>query len=136
MTAAPPEAVRQTNLTGGWCLNITTNLPSVSADKSHAGTFTQGQQNVPFTINITNNGPGSTGDPTGGSNPLTVNDTLNSAFSYAGFSGTGWSCSAVAQTVTCKNDSAAAQGDSYPPLTINVNVSPTASTTPLPIMFR
>lgn len=125
----PAGSGETTNLTGGWCLNITTNLPSVSADKSHAGTVTQGQQNVPFTINITNNGPGSTGDPTGGSNPLTVNDTLNSAFSYAGFSGTGWSCSAVAQTVTCKNDSAAAQGDSYPPLTINVNVSPTASTT-------
>ena len=84
---------------------------------------------MPFTVNIANNnGPGPTGDPTGGKNPLTVTDTLNSAFSYASFSGTGWSCSATGQTVTCTNDSAVAQGSSYAPLTIDVNVSPTAST--------
>jgi uncharacterized repeat protein (TIGR01451 family) len=116
-------------LTGGWCVSLTENLPSVSVSKSHTATFTQGQQGVPFAVNITNNGPGSTGDPTGGNNPLTVTDTLNSAFSYASSSGTGWSCSATAQTVTCKNDSTVAQGSSYSPLTVNVNVSPTASTT-------
>ena len=116
-------------LDGGWCLNITQNMPSVSVAKSHSGTFTQGEQNVPFTINITNNGPGSTGDPTNGNNPLIVTDTLNSAFAYAGFSGTGWSCSAVAQTVKCQNASTVAQGASYAPLAINVNVSTTASTT-------
>ena len=116
-------------LTGGWCVNLTENLPSVSVTKSHTGTFTQGQQGVPFTVNIKNNGTGSTGDPTGGKNPLTVTDTLNSAFSYAGFSGTGWSCAATGQTVSCTNDSTVAQGSSYTPLTINVNVSPTASTT-------
>ena len=84
---------------------------------------------MPFTVNITNNGPGPTGDPTAGKNPLTVTDTLNSAFSYANFSGTGWSCSATGQTVTCTNDSTVAQDSSYSPLTIDVNVSPTANTT-------
>ena len=116
-------------LTGGWCVNLTENLPSVSVTKSHTATFTEGQQDVPFTVSITNNGPGSTGDPTGGNNPLTLTDTLNTAFSYASSSGTGWSCSATAQTVTCTNDSTVAQGSSYTPLTINVNVSPTANTT-------
>ena len=116
-------------LTGGWCVGLTQNLPSVTVSKSHTATFTQGQQGVPFTVNITNNGPGPTGDPTGGNNPLTVTDTLNSAFSYASSSGTSWSCSATGQTVTCKNDSAVAQSSSYSPLTIDVNVSPTASTT-------
>jgi len=116
-------------LTGGWCVNLTSNLPSVSVSKSHTTTFTQGQQGVPFTVNITNNGTGPTGDPTGGNNPLTVTDTLNSAFSYASSAGTGWSCSATGQTVTCKNDSTVAQNSSYSALTINVNVSPTASTT-------
>jgi hypothetical protein len=116
-------------LTGGWCVNLTSNLPSVSVSKSHTTTFTQGQQGVPFTVNITNNGAGPTGDPTGGNNPLTVTDNLNSAFSYASSAGTGWSCSATGQTVTCKNDSTVAQNGSYSALTINVNVSPTASTT-------
>ena len=119
-----------TNLTGGWCVSLTENLPSVTVSKSHSGNFTQGQQGAQFAVDIENkNGPGSTGDPTGGSNPLTVTDTLNSAFAYAGFSGTGWNCSAVAQTVTCTNDSAVAEGSSYGALTIDVNVSPTASTT-------
>ncbi|MFC5865067.1 beta strand repeat-containing protein [Acidicapsa dinghuensis] len=114
----------------GWCVGITVNQPSVSVTKSHTATFTQGQQDVPFIVSITNNGPGATGNPTTNSaNAFTVTDTLNSAFSYAGFSGTGWSCSAVGQTVTCQNDSAVAQDSSYPALVIDVNVSPTASTT-------
>ena len=125
----PTGGAEASFLTGGWCVSLTENLPSVTASKSHTGTFTQGQQGVPFTVSITNNGPGSTGDPTGGSNPLTVTDTLNSAFTYASFSGTGWSCTATGQTVKCTSDSTVAQGSSYAPLTINVNVSPTASTT-------
>ena len=122
-----------TNVTQGWCVNLTENLPIVSATKSHTDTFAQGQQSVPFTIDITNRGPGATGDPTGGTSPLTVTDTLNSAFTYAGFSGTAWSCSSAVQVVTCLNHSSVAQGDSYTPLTIIVNVNPTASTaTPIP----
>ena len=125
----PTGGGETTNINGGWCVNFTENLPSVSATKSHSGNFAQGQQGAAFTVDITNNGPGPTGDPTGGTNPLTVTDTLNSAFAYAGFSGTGWNCSATAQTVTCTNGSAVAQGGSYGTLTIEVNVSPTASTT-------
>jgi Bacterial Ig-like domain (group 3)/FG-GAP-like repeat/FG-GAP repeat len=113
-------------LTGGWCVSLTENLPTVTVSKSHSGDFTQGQQGA-FTVSIKNNGPGPTGDPTG-SNPMTVTDTLNSAFSYASSSGTGWTCSASGQTVTCKSDSAVSQGSSYPGLTIDVNVSATAST--------
>ncbi len=118
-------------LTGGWCVSLTQNLPAVQVTIPATGSVTQGQQGVPFTVDIKNNGTGSTGDPTGGKNPLTVTDTLNSAFSYASGSGTGWSCSATGQTVTCTNDSTVAQGSSYPELTIDVNVSPTASTTPV-----
>ena len=111
----------------GWCLNFTENPPTVTATTESTDTFTQGQPNAPFTINIDNTGTtGPTGDPTG-TNPMTVTDTLNSAFTYSTYSGTNWSCSASGQTVTCTNDSAIAQGSSYPALTIDVNVSPTAS---------
>ena len=110
----------------GWCLNLTENLPAVTVTKSHSGNFSQGQQNAEYKVDIVNNGPGSTGDPTG-SNPLTVTDTLNSAFTYSNYSGTGWSCSAAGQTVTCTNDSAIADGNSYPELVVDVNVSATAS---------
>ncbi len=111
----------------GWCVNLTENLPAVSVDASHNGSFTQGEQNAQLTVGITNDGPGSTGDPAGGTNPMTVTDTLASAFTYAGFSGTGWSCSAAGQTVTCTNDSAIAEGGGYPTLRIEVNVSATAN---------
>lgn len=128
----PTGAGQTSYVTGGWCLNLTANLPSVAVDLSHTGPddldLVQGSQGS-LTVNITNNGPGPSGDPTGGNNPLTVTDTLNSVFTYTGFTGTGWTCSATGQTVTCTNDSSVAQGNSYTPLAINVNVSPTASTT-------
>ena len=108
---------------GGWCVNLTENLPSVTADASHnGGSFTQGQQNAQLAVVVTNNGPGSTGDPTG-SSPMTVIDTLNSAFTYASGTGSGWSCGAAGQTVTCTNHSAISDGSSYPTLTIDVNVA-------------
>jgi hypothetical protein len=111
----------------GWCVNLTENLPTVTVSASHSGNFTQGQLGASLTVGIENSGAnGPTGDPSG-TNPMTVTDTLNSAFTYAGYSGTNWSCSAASQTVTCTNDSAIAQGSSYPTLTINVNVADAAT---------
>jgi hypothetical protein len=111
----------------GWCLNFTENTVTVDATLSN-GTFVQGEQGAQINVNASNSGTGPTGDPTG-NYPFTVTDALNSAFTYSSFTGTGWSCSAAGQTVTCKNDSPIAQSSSYPTLTLNVNVSPTASGT-------
>jgi hypothetical protein len=108
----------------GWCVNLTENLPTVSISASHSGNFTQGEQDVPLTVTVTNNGAGSTGDPAGG-HPLTVTDTLPTGLSYAGSSGSGWSCSGSGP-VTCTNDSAIGDGDQYPALTIDVNVADNA----------
>ena len=110
----------------GWCLNFVENAPVVTANVPGTSTFTQGQQGA-FTVDIENTGPGSTGDPTGGNNPMTVTDALNPAFTYSGYSGTGWNCSASGQNVTCTNDSPIADGYEYPELTLDVNVSGTAS---------
>jgi len=116
-----------TGATNGWCLNFTENAPTVAASENHSGTgvsndFIQGETNAQLITTVTNTGNGPTGDPTG-TNPLKVTDTLNSALTYTGFSGSGWSCSTSGQTVTCTNDSAVAQSSAYPALTINVNVS-------------
>jgi FG-GAP-like repeat len=114
----------------GWCLNFTENPVVVAVNEGHSGTgtggdFVQGETGAQITTVITNNGPGSTGDPTtGGTNPLTLTDTLNSNLTYTGFTGSGWSCTAPPATaVTCKNDSAVAQGSTYPTLTLNVTVA-------------
>ena len=111
----------------GWCLNFTENAPTVSVVVPSTQTFAQGQQNASFTVDVDSTGPGSTGDPTGGSNPMTVTDPLISAFTYSNSSGTGWSCSANGQLVTCTNDSSVSDGQEYPELTIDVNVGSTAS---------
>jgi hypothetical protein len=110
-----------------WCVNLIESAPVVTANVPGTGTFTQGQQGASFTVSIEDNGPGSTGDPTGGGNPMTVTDALNPAFTYAGFSGTGWGCSGSGQNVSCTNDSPVVESSSYPELTIDVNVSGTAS---------
>ena len=115
----------------GWCVNFTENPATVSVDLSHQGDgtgtdFVQGESAAQITTVVTaGNSTGPTGDPFG-NNPLKVVDTLNSAFTYESASGTGWSCAAAGQTVTCTNDNAVAQGAPYPTLTLNVNVSSSA----------
>jgi hypothetical protein len=110
---------------GSWCLNLTVNPPAISVTKSHTGNFTQGQQGAQFSVNVSNAGPG----PTAGT--LTVTDILQSQFSPASTPGTGtdWNCSSSGQTITCTNSDSIQSGSSYPPLTLNVNVSPTATST-------
>ncbi|MGB6746261.1 MAG: Ig-like domain repeat protein, partial [Terracidiphilus sp.] len=124
---SPNANANGTGAAKGWCLNLTENLPAVSVGLSSASDFTQGGSGA-YTVMVQNNGTGGpTGDPTG-TNPMTVTDVLNSAFTFASGSGTGWSCAAPGQTVTCTNDSAVADnGGAYPDLTINVTVSGTAS---------
>jgi hypothetical protein len=122
------RASATTGATGGWCLNFTENPATVTATTESTDSFTQGQQGEQLTVNIQNTGSGPTGDPTNGSNPLTVTDTLNSDFAFVSSDSTGWNCGASGQTVTCTNDSAIASGSSYPALTLTVNVS--ASATP------
>jgi hypothetical protein len=46
----------------GWCMGFVENLPGATVTTESTDTFTQGQQNAPFMVNITNNGPGPTGD--------------------------------------------------------------------------
>jgi hypothetical protein len=113
-----------------WCLDFVENAPTVSTTLPDTSTFSQSQQNAQFEVNIESTGPGSTGDVTGtGGNPLTLTDTLNSAFTYSTFSGSGWSCSASGQVVTCTNDSSVAPDASYPSVTLDVNVSDSAEGT-------
>lgn len=61
--------------------------------------------------------------------PLTIVDTLPTGLSYSAASGSGWSCSASGQTVTCTRVGSLAADAVAPPLTINVSVSASASGT-------
>lgn len=91
-------------------MNQTMSIPNVpTADlvitKSDSGNFLVGSNGF-YTLNITNNGPSST------SGTVTVSDTLPTGLTYVNGTGTGWSCSAIGQAVTCTRAAAMTSGES------------------------
>jgi len=71
-----------------------------------------------YALTIGNKGP----MPIGAAN-ITVTDTLPTGLTYTSASGTGWSCSAAGQVVTCTySGSALAKDGTLPLLTLNFNV--------------
>ena len=109
-----------------WCVNLTQTPPVLAIAKSHtAPSFVQGQTGA-YTLTVTNNGPGPTGDPTG-MNPVTVTDVLTSApgLSVTAMSGTGWTCTTLP---ICTRNDALGPNLSYPPITVSVNVAGNAAT--------
>ncbi|RJG25825.1 DUF6701 domain-containing protein [Massilia cavernae] len=73
-------------------------------------------QDVRFTLSVKNFGPSTETGPT-------ITDTLPDGLSYVSGSGTGWSCTASGQTVTCSNARSVASGASLPDLTLTARVT-------------
>src|SRR5690349_16040160 len=72
--------------------------PDLTIAKAHVGTsFTQGQSGA-YTLTVSNAGPGAT------TGTITVTDTLPAGLTFASGTGSGWSCSANGQAVTCMTD--------------------------------
>jgi uncharacterized repeat protein (TIGR01451 family) len=88
----------------------------LSITKAHNGTITAGStENYDFVVK--NNGPSDVPS-------FTVTDTLDSNLTYASVTGTGVSCSAAGQVVTCSGGALTASGSSSTAsFTITVNVS-------------
>jgi uncharacterized repeat protein (TIGR01451 family) len=68
--------------------------PDLRLAKSHAGTFTVAAQGI-YTLSASNAGSAVS------SGLITVVDTLPAGLTFVSASGTGWSCGAVGQSVTC-----------------------------------
>lgn len=98
---------------------ITVLLPDLRISKQHAGDFTPGQNGATYTITVDNIGPGTT------SAPVTVTDTLPSGLTAVSITGAGWSC--TQPSGPCNRADALLAGGSYPPITLSVNVAPTAA---------
>ncbi len=75
--------------------------------KSHTGVAVAGQ-NLAFTLTVTNHGES---DSPG---PVTVTDTLPTGMSYVSGTGSGWSCGANGQDVTCTHAAGLAAGATAP----------------------
>ena len=101
---------------------VTVTPTDLTLTKSHSGSFTVGSTG---TYNFTVNNVGGVAS----SGTITVTDTLPTGLSFVTGSttGTGWSCSASGQTVTCTSSTViTANGNS----TFGFNVSVGVSTTP------
>ena len=133
VTVAPNSALSVTNtatVSGGNDSNTGNNTDSdpttingvadVTIAKTHTGNFTRGSTGT-YTLTVSNVGGAAT------SGTVTVTDTLPAGLTPSTQSGTGWTCGAAGQTITCTRASALAAGASYPAITVVVNVSQTAA---------
>jgi uncharacterized repeat protein (TIGR01451 family) len=129
--AAPmPTVTNVANVSGGGEINtqndaasdqtvITVAASDLAVTSSHSGSFQQGQIGAVYTLTVTNIGSLAT------SGAVTVNDLLPFGLTATSIGGTGWSCTLANLTCT-RSDALGANGATYPPITLTVNVSVTA----------
>ena len=92
--------------------------------KTHMGNFAQGQVGATYTITVSNTGtaiiPG----------PFTVSDAVPAGLTATAIGGTGWTCTQPAGPCSRTNSlEFLANGASFPPITLTVNVSAAAPAT-------
>jgi uncharacterized repeat protein (TIGR01451 family) len=99
--------------------------PNLSVSKTATPvTFTPGERGAVYTITAINIGNAST------FGTITVTDTLDPSLTYVSATGSGWSCSAAGQVVTCTTSAVIVAGASSPiTLTVNVGANPGPSVT-------
>ncbi|MEU0598922.1 hypothetical protein ABZ484_11790 [Streptomyces sp. NPDC006393] len=104
------------------CLPVSQPPAQLSISKTHSGTFTQGSTGT-YALTVSNASAAGTTNGT-----VTVTDSLPTGVTYdsASSGGSGWTCGESAGTVTCTRSDPLAPGDSYPPITLTVNLTSTA----------
>jgi uncharacterized repeat protein (TIGR01451 family) len=114
------------NIVGGCsAVPVVPPVPVAGTDlivlKSHTGNFVAGT-NATYTVAVSNIGG------TASAGTYTVVDTLPAGLTFVSAAGTGWTCSAVGQVVTCTNSTAIAAGASS--AAIALVVTPGAAAVP------
>lgn len=104
---------------GGAPTTITITTPDLTIAKSHSGSFQRGQP-ATYTLQVRNIGNGPT------TAAATVSDVLPAGLVPTAATGTGWSCSIGAQTVSCTHAATIAAGATAPAITLDVLVDPAA----------
>ena len=109
-----PDLVVANNSTSTINVFLGGQFSGLSISSSHSGRFTAGSTGAyQITVNNANYFPTS--------QPVTVTDTLPPGLTTSSISGNGWSC--TLGTLSCTRSDALATGNSYPPITVSVNVS-------------
>jgi uncharacterized repeat protein (TIGR01451 family) len=89
----------------------------LSLTKTHTGNFTVGGSNV-YTLTVSNLAGNQRED-----NTVVVTDTLPAGLTFVSGVGTGWTCGASGQTVTCSHPPILDPGNSFPPITMTVGAT-------------
>lgn len=100
--------------------NVTVNPAVLSIQKSHSGSFTQGQQNAIYTVTVSDSATAGFSSGT-----VTVTESLPTGMTMVSMGGSGWTC--PSNGVTCARADSLAPGGSYPPITVTVNVAANAT---------
>ena len=100
--------------------------PVLTLAKSHTGNFNVGANGV-YTLQVSNTSTAANGAPTSGT--ITVTDTLPNGLTYVSGTGTGWTCSAAGQVVTCTSTTPIPIGAAAAPITLTVSVGTAAAGT-------
>jgi uncharacterized repeat protein (TIGR01451 family) len=114
LTAAEIQADMATPLGGGGTL-----ISDLTVNKTHAGSFTQGQTGANYTLTARNVGSAAT------TGTVTVSDTLPTGVTASSAGGIGWACT-LGPPVSCTRSDALPAGGSYPAITLTVNVASNA----------
>jgi uncharacterized repeat protein (TIGR01451 family) len=95
---------------------------ALAVTKSHDDPFSAGS-NGSYTLQVRNNGG------TAVSGDTTVTDTLATGLTFVSGTGTGWSCGAVGQLVTCTSSATVSPYSNMQPITLTVTVGASMGTT-------
>ncbi|MFE0457829.1 hypothetical protein ACFW1A_01045 [Kitasatospora sp. NPDC058965] len=114
-TTGPGGTARASNI-GSASLTFTVVPVGLTIAKSHTDPFIKGEDGV-YTITVGNR---ATASPTNGTT-VTVHDLLPEGLRADRISGAGWNC--IRATLTCTRSDILPAGHSYPPITLNVDVS-------------
>jgi uncharacterized repeat protein (TIGR01451 family) len=94
--------------------------PVFTIQSAHTGPFTQGQAGAAYVVTVSN------APEAGVTNGLiTVTETLPSSLTLVSMTGPGWTCS-TASGPMCTRSDVLSGASSYPPITVNMNVSASA----------
>lgn len=115
------SAFGDTNAANDSASDSVTFAPDLAIAESHVGNFGAGTDGA-FTLSVNNAGNG----PTTGA--ITITETLDPSFTFVSGNGSGWTCAAVSQNVTCTNAGPLAPGTSSASIPLIVAVSGAATT--------
>ena len=87
---------------------------NLAISKSHVGIFNEGSPGT-YTLSVSNS-VGADDEP----GTITVSDALPAGLTFGSASGSGWTCGAVLQNVTCIHPGPLAAGSSLPNITLEV----------------